>query len=93
MILFIYMIVMLIVGVFGCIYSFQMLHVLNEEGISTCSFELTFSYNKFRKFIEICNGEKKIKYTKLYKKSLWFKRMYLLLFVFFIILLFVSSIR
>ena len=87
------MLIYFIFGIISSIYLFKMVNILNKERIPTNSFEFIFSYDKFRKFIETCNGDEKIKYIKLYKKSLWFKRIPILLFLCIIIFMIVYNIK
>ena len=63
------------------VHSSQMINILNEAEIPTCYFGFIIPFNKFKKFIDACSEDKKIEYTKLYKRALWFTRVQLLLFV------------
>lgn len=75
------MLIWVTLGIISSIYLFQVVNVLNKEGVSSNVFEFYFSYDKFKKFIKTCNGDKKIKYTKLYKRAVWSKRIPILLFI------------
>ena len=69
----IYMFICLVGGIISIIQIHKMINILEEEGIPVYFFEFSFSFNKFRKFIETCDDDKKINYTKLYKNSLRLK--------------------
>ncbi len=76
-------------GISSSIYLFKMVNILNAEGIPTSSLEFIFSYSKFRKFIETYDGDKKNKYIKIYKRAIWLRRIPILLFFFFIVLIYI----
>jgi hypothetical protein len=76
-----------------------MVEILNRNKIPTFSIELYYSFNKFKKFIETCNDDKKkAKYTELYKKALRMQRLGFLLTIsvmvsFFILTLLITATR
>lgn len=77
-----------IFGIISSVYLFQIVNVLNSESIPSNISEVYFSYDKFRKFIETFNdNEKKLKYTNLYKKAVWTKRIGILIIISLFILL------
>lgn len=90
--LYAYIFYYFILGIILNIHIHKMINILKAENISIYTLEFNFSFKKFKKFIETCNDDElKFKYTKLYNKARLLRKMLILSFIFFIILLFCSA--
>jgi hypothetical protein len=80
----------LILAIIGSVYIFKMVNILDRNKIPTFIIELSFSFNKFRKFIETCDdNDKKTEYTNLYKKARLLRKVSMLYFISLVVLMYI----